>query len=40
MYELLTHLTISQQLTSYLELGAAHSPQLAVDRVDFFDQGL
>lgn len=31
---------LSQRLTSYLELGAAHSPELAVDRVNFFNQGL
>lgn len=30
---------LSKQFTSYLELGAAHSPELAVDRVNFFDQG-
>lgn len=33
-------LTISQWFTSYLKLWAAHSPQLAIDRVNFFDQGL
>lgn len=34
----MTH-SLSEWLTSYLELRAAHSSELAVDRVNFFDKG-
>lgn len=30
---------LSEWLTSYLEFRAAHSSELAVDRVNFFDKG-
>lgn len=30
--------SLSEWLTSYLELRAAHSSELAVDRVNFFDK--
>lgn len=38
IYDQLTNVLVKQS-TSNLELRAAHSPELAVDRVDFFNQG-